>query len=102
MKQIILKSGNIAGILMREYGRINKQIYNEVIDKKNLHNINLKLNDVSLKRFQSIPTFSRLLHRDQLKNLKVGDNKLIVNNAVWSTIQRMEGPGNYKVEKLTK
>ena len=90
----------VAGILMREYGRINKQIYNEAIDKKNVHNINLKLNDVSLKRFQSTPTFSKLLHRDQLKNLKVGDNKLVVNNAVWSTLQRLEGPGNYKVEKL--
>lgn len=90
----------VAGILMREYGRINKQIYNEAIDKKNVHNINLKLNDVSLKRFQSTPTFSKLLHRDQLKNLKVGDNKLVVNNTVWSVLQRMEGPGNYKVEKL--
>lgn len=136
----------VAGILMREYGRINKQIYNENVnetikkvgdkyvvypkkggdrlgthdtlasakkqlaaieinkeaigDKKNVHNINLKLNDVSLKRFQSTPTFSRLLHRDQLKNLKVGDNKLVVNNTVWSALQRLEGPGNYKVEKL--
>ena len=90
----------VAGILMREYGRINKQIYNEAIDKKNVHNINLKLNAVSLKRFQSTPTFSRLLHRDQLKNLKIGDNKLVVNNTVWGALQRLEGPGNYQVEKL--
>jgi hypothetical protein len=90
----------VAGILMRNYGKINKQIYNEAIDKKNIHNINLKLNSVSLKRFQTTPTFQRLLHSDQLKNLKIGDNKLVVNNTAWSVLQRLEGPGNYQIEKL--
>ena len=90
----------VAGILMRNYGKINKQIYNEAIDKKNVHNINLKLNSVSLKRFQTTPTFQKLLHSDQLKNLKIGDNKLVVNNTIWSVLQRLEGPGNYQIEKL--
>jgi hypothetical protein len=131
----------VAGILMREYGRINKQIYTEtikkvgdkyvvypknggdrlgthdslasakkqlaaieinkeVVNKKNLNNINLKLNNISLKKFQTIPTFKNLLYSDQSKNLKLGDNKLVVNNTVLGVLQRMEGPGNYQIEKL--
>lgn len=74
----------------------HKEINEQPINK---HTINLILNDVSLKRFHSVPTFKNLLYPNQLDSLKIGDNTLTVNNTVYSTLKRMEQPGEYKVEK---
>lgn len=63
-------------------------------------NINLILNDVSLKRFKNTPTFTNLLYPNQLDNLTVGDNKLTVNHTVFGSLQRLASTGNYIVNKL--
>lgn len=68
--------------------------------KKNVTDIVLKLTDSSLKHFQKTPTFNNLLHPNQLKNLKVGDNKLSVNNTVLGKLERMASPGDYTVTRV--
>lgn len=71
-------------------------------ENKNKIEVILKLNDSSLKKFKTIPTFKDMLYDSQLKNLKVGENNLTVNHTVWGKLQRMEGPGGYSVKKSVK
>lgn len=79
-----------------------KQLAREVMSedqRKNTNKVKLTLDDISLKRFNVTPTFKNLLHPNQLSSLKTGENTLIVNNTVYSNLQRMAGPGGYKIEK---
>jgi len=79
-----------------------KQLTRGILDenKTNTHKVKLTLDNVALKKFQTIPTFKNLLYSNQLSSLKTGDNNFTVNNTVYSTLQRMAGPGGYKIEKI--
>lgn len=57
--------------------------------KDNLNTINLVLTQAGLNRFLNVPTFKRLLYYSQLKELKVGNNKLTVNNTILGSINRL-------------
>jgi len=79
-----------------------KQLTRKVLDenKINTHKVKLTLDNIALKKFQTIPTFKNLLYPNQLSSLKTGENTFTVNNAVYSTLQRMAGPGGYEIEKI--
>ena len=79
-----------------------KQLTHKILDenKINTHKVKLTLDNIALKKFQTIPTFKNLLYPNQLSSLKTGENTFTVNNAVYSTLQRMAGPGGYKIEKI--
>jgi hypothetical protein len=67
---------------------------------KNTHNITLNFNDERLiKRFQTTPTFQKMLASNQMKNLKVGDNELVVNNVSLNGLERMQSMGLYKLNE---
>jgi hypothetical protein len=83
---------------MRELENFRKFLQEN--NQKNTHKILLYLNDISLKKFKTIPTFKSMLYPNQLAGLKVGDNELIVNNTTWGKLERMEGPGGYNVKKI--
>jgi hypothetical protein len=68
-------------------------------NKTNVINVKLTLNDISLSNFNRIPTFKNLLPISIIRNLKVGDNFINVNNTIWGALQRMSEPGNYLVSK---
>ena len=70
-------------------------------EKTNTHNIILNVNEIGLNRFKKVPTFKNLLHSNQLNDLKIGDNKLTVNNTVWGKLQQMVGSdsSNMSVKK---
>lgn len=71
---------------------------NEV--QKNTHKIILTFDDERrIKRVQTTPTFQKMLHPNQIKNLKVGDNELTVNNVALNGLERMESMGLYKLKK---
>lgn len=71
---------------------------NEV--QKNTHKIILTFDDERrIKRVQTTPTFQKMLAPNQIKNLKVGDNELTVNNVALNGLERMESMGLYKLKK---
>jgi len=83
-------------LLMEEDSHLTR--LNEAIS--NTHKIVLNFSDERLvKRFQTIPTFQKMLAPNQIKNLKIGDNELIVNNVSLNGLQRMESMGLYKLTK---
>lgn len=67
----------------------NSEITTE--NKKNVVKVNLKLTDAGLSKFLKIPTFKNLLHPNQLKSLKAGDNVLDVNHYILGTLTRVTG-----------
>ena len=72
----------------------------EIDNRKNTHNITLTFEDDRLlNRFKTTPTFSKMLAFNQIKNLKIGDNNLIVNNVSLNGLERMESMGLYKLSK---
>jgi hypothetical protein len=82
--------------LDKEYSHLTR--VNEAIS--NTHKIVLNFSDERLiKRFQTTPTFQKMLAPNQIKNLKIGDNELIVNNVSLNGLQRMESMGLYKLTK---
>jgi predicted GNAT family acetyltransferase len=68
--------------------------------RKNTNRIVLTLDDISLKRFRTVPTFKQMLYPNQLDQLKVGDNELVVNNTILGKLERMQGPGSYTLTKI--
>jgi hypothetical protein len=68
--------------------------------RKNTNRIVLTLNDISLKRFRTVPTFKEMLWPNQLDQLKIGDNELDVNNTILGKLERMQGPGSYTLTKI--
>ena len=67
---------------------------------KNTHKIILTFDDEKrIKRIQTTPTFQKMLAPNQIKNLKIGDNELIVNNVALNGLERMESTGLYKLKK---
>lgn len=69
-------------------------------EKKNTHKIVLTFDDEKrIKRIQTTPTFQKMLAPNQIKNLKVGDNELVVNNVALNGLERMESMGLYKLKK---
>ena len=67
--------------------------------RTNTHSIVLSLDDMAIKKFNTIPTFKNLLHPNQLSQLKIGDNQLTVNNTMLGKLERMAGPGGYTFNK---
>lgn len=69
---------------------------------KNKVKVNLTINEHGLKKFKNVPTFKNLLHPNQLKALKIGDNELTVNHTVWGSLQRVTSydPNNMQVNKI--
>jgi hypothetical protein len=79
---------------------IMEEIELEEADKKNTHEITLTFeNSKLLDRFKAIPTFSKMLAPNQMKNLNVGNNNLTVNNVSLNGLERMESMGLYKISK---
>jgi len=68
--------------------------------KRNVKKIILELNSISLKKFRTIPTFKLLLRKPQLESLRVGKNELMINHYVFSKLQNLQGPGNYKIYEI--
>ena len=82
---------------------IMEEIELEEADKKNTHEITLTFeNSKLLDRFKAIPTFSKMLAPNQMKNLNVGNNNLTVNNVSLNGLERMESMGLYKISKKLK
>jgi hypothetical protein len=67
--------------------------------RKNTNRIVLTLNDISLHRFKTIPTFKQLLYPNQIDQLKIGDNELVVNNTILGKLERMQGMGSFTLTK---
>jgi hypothetical protein len=67
---------------------------------KNTHNIILNFTDDRLlNRFKTTPALSKRLAPNQIKNLKIGDNNLTVNNVALNGLERFESRGLYKLSK---
>lgn len=97
----------VADVIKNDYGSHNIEPFIKVLNKElmteekvNKHNIILTLDNISLKKFKTIPTFKNLLFPNQLNSLKTGDNELTVNNTVLGTLQRIANPGGYSVKKI--
>jgi len=85
--------------LKQNYNSYKKTGVNEA-EFKNTHKITLTFDDERfIKRIQTIPTFQKMLAPNQIKNLKVGDNELVVNNVALNGLERMESTGLYKLKK---
>jgi len=83
--------------LDKEYSHLTR--VNEA-DKKNTHSIILTFDDERrIKRVQTTPVFQKMLAPNQIKNLKVGDNALVVNNVALNGLERMESTGLYTLKK---
>lgn len=54
---------------------------------KNVKTVKLTLTEIGVKHFNRTPTFSNMLHRDQLSKLVVGENTLRVNHYIFSRLQ---------------
>lgn len=67
--------------------------------RTNTHTITLSLDDMAIKKFNTIPTFRDMLHPTQLNQLKLGNNVLTVNNTILGKLERMAGPGGYTLNK---
>jgi hypothetical protein len=67
---------------------------------KNTNTITLVLTEIGLKRFNTIPTFNRLLHPNQIKGLKVGKNLITVNNTCLGRLSRLSD-NHILITKLT-
>lgn len=85
-------------------GKIWKGIKEELdqLDEtnKNTHNIVLTFDDERrIKRVQTTPVFQKMLAPNQMNNLKVGDNKLVVNNVALNGLERMSSTGLYTIKK---
>jgi hypothetical protein len=69
-------------------------------NNKNTHNIIISFTDQKLiDKFKSTPTFSKMLAPNQMKDLKVGDNKVTVNNVALNGLERMASTGLYSIVK---
>lgn len=68
---------------------IESKHMDEVSEGDNVIKIILTLNELGLAKFNKIPTFKNLLHSNQIKNLKVGDNLLTVNHYIFSKLARV-------------
>ena len=67
---------------------------------KNTHNIILTFDDERrINRVKTTPTFQKMLAPNQMNNLKVGDNRLVVNNVVLNGLERMASTGLYTIKK---
>jgi hypothetical protein len=67
---------------------------------KNTHNIILTFDDEKrINRVKTTPTFQKMLAPNQMNNLKVGDNRLVVNNVVLNGLERMASTGLYAIKK---
>ena len=79
-----------------------KSLIREMLDEgnKNTHNIILTFTDQRyIDRFKTTPTFGKMLAPNQMNTLKVGDNKLIVNNVSLNGLERMASMGLYTITK---
>jgi hypothetical protein len=70
---------------------------------KNTHNIILTFDDERrISRVKTTPVFQKMLAPNQISNLKVGDNKLVVNNVALNGLERMASTGLYIIKKDIK
>lgn len=58
--------------------------------RTNTIKVNLEITEIGLKRFQRTPTFTNLLHPEQLKSLKIGNNELTINHTIWGKLNRLQ------------
>jgi hypothetical protein len=65
--------------------------------KKNLKELELVLNEISLSNFTRVPTFNQMLPSDVIVKLKVGSNHITVNHFIYSKLLNLQRPGNYKI-----
>jgi len=82
------------------YQRYSPYLSLNEAEKKNTHKVILTFDDERrIKRVQTTPTFQKMLAPNQMKDLKVGDNELTVNNVALNGLERMESMGLYKLKK---
>lgn len=83
-------------------GKIWKDLKEDQIDEanKNTHNIVLTFDDERrISRVRTTPVFQKMLAPNQMSNLKVGDNKLVVNNVALNGLERMASTGLYTIKR---
>lgn len=96
----LIKETNLGEFGILENGEKVPLDFPMLEENKNTHNITLTFDDERLlKRFKTIPTFAKMLAPNQMRNLKVGENKLVVNNVALNGLERMSSMGLYKFSK---
>ncbi len=70
------------------------------IMRKNTKTINLTLNEISLKKFKTIPTLKGMLWDNQLSNLKIGNNIITVNHYIYNKLLNFQNIGNFKIKEI--
>ena len=93
--------------------KLNKTELTEMIQKitktlikegnRNVKTVNLRLTDIGVKMFQTIPTFKNLLAPNQLNNLISGDNIININHYIYSKLIQVTGydQTNMSVSEIT-
>ena len=83
-------------------GKIWKDLKEDQIDEanKNTHNIVLTFDDERrISKVRTTPVFQKMLAPNQMSNLKVGDNKLVVNNVALNGLERMASTRLYTIKR---
>ena len=79
---------------------VDDEIANLNEANRNTHDIILTFDDERrINRVKTTPIFQKMLAPNQMNNLKVGDNKLVVNNVALNGLERMASTGLYTIKK---